>query len=123
MQARWALELTRRKFRLCDFTAVFSEPWLRWKLGDWKGRITLPVLLPLWRCAETFSSEAQPLRQACLEAGVSAGALRDSYHIALWGNENRAKDADDLFPEAHKDTIRECGLCVLQTAVLHLFTS
>lgn len=44
-QARWALERAGCKFKVIDYTPLFSEPWLRLQLGDWRGRLTLPVML------------------------------------------------------------------------------
>ncbi|KAK9833286.1 hypothetical protein WJX81_003213 [Elliptochloris bilobata] len=68
-------------FEVISYSPFLGEPWLRLKLGDWRGRITIPVLL------------------------LPSGALRDSFDIAAWGNEHRAKDVGDLFPEPHKQAI------------------
>jgi hypothetical protein len=69
VQARWALERARCKFKIINYTPLFSEPWLRLQLGDWRGRLTLPVML-------LGSKEGDPLGASA----TAAGALATRHH-------------------------------------------
>jgi glutathione S-transferase len=68
IRARLALEAQGVDHRTRTYIPSVSEPWLRWRLGDWRGRLTIPVLL--------------------VEGGPP---LRDSFEIAAWGAERSTR--------------------------------
>jgi glutathione S-transferase len=44
-KARWALDHHRIPYRYDEYTPLLSEPWLRWRAGRWRGRVSVPWLL------------------------------------------------------------------------------
>lgn len=44
-KARWALEACGVEFRYREYTPTLSEPWLRWRLRQGSGTVSVPVLL------------------------------------------------------------------------------
>lgn len=62
MRARIALDAQGISYRAVHYVPTVSEPGLRWRLGDWRGRVTVPVLIP-----------------------DDGPAVRESFGIAAWG--------------------------------------
>jgi glutathione S-transferase len=44
-KARWALERCDVDFAYREYVPTLSEPWLRWRMRQWSGVISVPVLL------------------------------------------------------------------------------
>ncbi|HEY5851005.1 MAG TPA: glutathione S-transferase family protein [Lysobacter sp.] len=44
-KARWALEACGVDFGYREYTPTLSEPWLRWRMRQWSGSVSVPVLL------------------------------------------------------------------------------
>lgn len=42
-KARWALAHHQVRYRKVAYVPMVAEPWLRWKLRRWSGRVTVPV--------------------------------------------------------------------------------
>ena len=62
MRARLALDAQGLSYRAVPYVPSLSEPGLRWRLGNWRGRVTVPVLFP---------DDGPP--------------IRESFAIAEWG--------------------------------------
>ncbi|MEN9796749.1 MAG: hypothetical protein RL653_445 [Pseudomonadota bacterium] len=62
MRARLALDAQGLSYRAVPYVPSVSEPGLRWRLGSWRGRVTVPVLFP---------DDGPP--------------IRESFAIAAWG--------------------------------------
>lgn len=45
LQPRWALHYYQIDHRQTNYFAGLMELWLRWKLWQWSGRVTVPVLI------------------------------------------------------------------------------
>lgn len=45
LKARWALDHCGVGYRYREYTPGISEPWLRWRLGQWRRPVSVPVLL------------------------------------------------------------------------------
>lgn len=43
-KARWALELCGLAYGYEEYTPTLSEPWLRWRMRQWTGVVSVPVL-------------------------------------------------------------------------------
>lgn len=59
-RARMALDLAGVDYEYEEYLAQIGEPWLRWRIGRWTGKVTVPVLL------------------------TDDGPLTDSFDIARW---------------------------------------
>ena len=81
MRARMALDLQGIRYELRTFTSMLSEPRLRWETGDWRGRISAPILL---------REDGPP--------------IRDSFEIAAWGAERT--DQPLVTPTNRADVLR-----------------
>jgi glutathione S-transferase len=44
-KARWALDHHHVAYTYREYVPVLSEPWLRWRLGRFSGRVSVPVLI------------------------------------------------------------------------------
>ncbi|MFC3549550.1 glutathione S-transferase family protein [Lysobacter cavernae] len=44
-KARWAIEYCGIDYRYIEYTPTLSEPALRWRMRQWSGRVSVPVLL------------------------------------------------------------------------------
>ncbi|UNK50005.1 glutathione S-transferase domain-containing protein [Lysobacter sp. S4-A87] len=44
-KARWALEACGVDFAYREYTPTLSEPWLRWRMRQWSGTVSVPALL------------------------------------------------------------------------------
>ncbi len=44
-KARWALQVCGVDFAYREYTPTLSEPWLRWRMRQWSGPVSVPVLL------------------------------------------------------------------------------
>ncbi|MFC3816149.1 hypothetical protein [Lysobacter sp. GCM10012299] len=44
-KAGWALEACAVGFAYREYTPTLSEPWLRWRMRQWSGPVSVPVLL------------------------------------------------------------------------------
>lgn len=45
IKAKWALDICQIRYAYREYTPLISEPWLRWRLGAWGGRVSVPVLI------------------------------------------------------------------------------
>jgi glutathione S-transferase len=79
-RARWALDHHGIPHRRVPYLPGLDEPALRWRLGAWRGRLTIPVLLP---------DDGPP--------------LRDSLDIARWADARGS--GPTLFPNGLDDAI------------------
>eukprot|EP01025_Chloroclados_australasicus_P060591 TRINITY_DN7792_c0_g2_i1.p1 TRINITY_DN7792_c0_g2~~TRINITY_DN7792_c0_g2_i1.p1 ORF type:complete len:256 (+),score=20.52 TRINITY_DN7792_c0_g2_i1:138-905(+) len=86
-RARWALEVNGVKYKRVVYTPLLSEFSLRLKLGDYFGKVSVPIMF--------------------ISTHNEKKVLRDSFEIALWGNQNRAEGTRDLFPSDCIEQIRE----------------
>jgi glutathione S-transferase len=94
-KARWALDYCGVRYRYREYTPLLGEPWLRMKLGQWRGTVSVPVLL------------------------VGAGAVRGSFeiarHAARIADDGRLGDFDAI---RSWDDISESGLAAARTRVV-----
>ncbi|DBA83918.1 hypothetical protein WJX77_012448 [Trebouxia sp. C0004] len=82
MKARWALDHYGIPYRSLAYTPGIGEPWLRWKINKWSGRVAVPVLVT-------------PTETLC-----------DSFAIAQWADAySKQPEFHNLFPDNHADTI------------------
>ena len=49
-KARWALEYCGLAFDYLEYTPTLSEPALRWRLRQWSGTVSVPILLADDQC-------------------------------------------------------------------------
>lgn len=80
MRARFALDAQGIAYQARSYVPAVSEPGLRWRLGDWRGRITVPVLFP---------DDGPP--------------VRESFDIAAWG---AARSARPLITDENREGCR-----------------
>lgn len=78
-KARWALERCGVDFDYREYTPTLSEPALRWRLGQWRGAVSVPVLM-MGRQAVRGSWDIA--RHAATFAGD--GRLGDFAAVAPW---------------------------------------
>ncbi|HEX5515234.1 MAG TPA: glutathione S-transferase N-terminal domain-containing protein [Gammaproteobacteria bacterium] len=78
-KARWALEYCGVSYRYAEYTPTLSEPWLRWRMRQWSGSVSVPVLFVgkqvlrgSWDIAEYASKYA------------GDGRLGDFVEVAKW---------------------------------------
>lgn len=45
IKARWALEYCGIRYDYREYTPTLSEPWLRWRIRDWRSPLSVPVLM------------------------------------------------------------------------------
>jgi len=81
-KARWALELQAVDYTREEYLPVFGMPRLRYRLGQWTGRVTVPVLFD------------------------ETGAHTDSFDIARRADILRAQGRAPLLPDADLEAIR-----------------
>jgi glutathione S-transferase len=81
-KARWALQLQGVEFVAEEYLPVFGLPRLRYRLGRWTGRVTVPILFD------------------------ETGAHSDSFDIARRADVLRAQGRPPLIPDAEVDAIR-----------------
>lgn len=87
LKARWALNHLGVAYRYREHTLLIGEPYLRWKLGRWRGGVTVP---------------------AFRDPGPPEQVYMDSWDIAFHAD-RAARPAAGLFPEANLPEIRECN--------------
>ena len=80
-KARWALDHQRIPYVEKPYLPMLGEPALRARLGQWSGRVSVPILF------------------------ADARIIRESYAIATFADESGS--GPTLFPSAHKGEIRE----------------
>ncbi len=80
-KARWALDARRVSYHYRTYLPLVGEPALRWKLKQWTGAVTVPVM----------TTDDDQL-------------LRDSADIARWADQHGDGDVK-LFPAAHDAAI------------------
>lgn len=92
-RARTSLDAQGVSYRKVVYTTMLSEPWLRFKLGQWSGKVSVPVLL--------------------LDDG---GHVRNGIDIAAWGSKTASHPlitdvnrADCEAVEQLADTLLEAG--------------
>lgn len=79
LRSKWALDHHRVPYAYREYLPMLGAPELRVRLGDFSGRVTVPVLL------------------------TEDGALRDSLDIARWA-ESHAGESERLFAEPEEVT-------------------
>mmetsp|Transcript_29381 Transcript_29381/g.74913 ORF Transcript_29381/g.74913 Transcript_29381/m.74913 type:complete len:254 (+) Transcript_29381:190-951(+) len=83
LKARWALKHHGISYRTTPYQPVLGELWLRWRLGKWRGRVSVPVL---------FLS--------------NGSAIDDSYSIVCWADDHGAhQGATKLVPQEHSEAV------------------
>lgn len=65
-RAKWALDHHEIDYDYTQYTPMLGEPWLRWKAGQWSGKVTVPTMV------------------------TDTGVLTDSLDIARWAEERGA---------------------------------
>lgn len=85
MRARLALDAQGIPYRAVHYVPTVSEPVLRWRLRDWRGRVTVPVLIP---------DDGPPLRESFEIA--SWGAARSARPLITAQNRGGCEHIDDL---------------------------
>ena len=88
-KARWALEYCGLPFAYREYTPTLSEPWLRWRMRQWSGAVSVPVLLTDVRVVRGSWDIA---RHADAHAGD--GRLGDFAAIASWNELSEAALAE-----------------------------
>jgi glutathione S-transferase len=84
-KARWALDHHRIRYRYREYVPVIDEPWLRWRLGAFIGRVSTPTLI------------------------TDDASHRDSYAIAEYAE--RHGSGPPLFPGACASGIAAWNAC------------
>lgn len=94
-KARWALEYCGLAYDYKEYTPTLSEPWLRWRLRQWTGSVSVPVL---------FASDR---------------VFRGSWEIAHYANESADnKQLGDMKAIAPWNELSEAGLAEGRTRVV-----
>ena len=94
-KARWALEQCELAYEYREYTPTLSEPGLRWRMGQWTGTVSVPVL---------FSGDR---------------ILRGSWEIANHANQLSAdKRLGDLQAVEPWNELSEAALAEGRTAIL-----
>ncbi|MGO1000983.1 glutathione S-transferase N-terminal domain-containing protein [Lysobacter sp. CA196] len=88
-KARWALEHCGRPFAYREYTPTLSEPWLRWRMRQWSGAVSVPVLLAP---AQVVHGSWDIALYADAHAGD--GRLGDFAAIAAWNELSEAALAE-----------------------------
>ncbi|ALN80975.1 glutathione S-transferase N-terminal domain-containing protein [Lysobacter antibioticus] len=88
-KARWALEYCGLPFAYREYTPTLSEPWLRWRMRQWTGAVSVPVLLTDVRVLRGSWDIA---RHADTHAGD--GRLGDFAAIEAWNQLSEAALAE-----------------------------
>lgn len=88
-KARWALDHCEVAFAYREYTPTVSEPWLRWRMRQWSGPVSVPVLLA---GAQVVCGSWDIARYAALQAGD--GRLGDFEAIAPWNELSEAALAE-----------------------------
>ena len=114
LQARWALDYHAAPYDWSVYMPMHSELMLRWKLWQWTGRVSVPVLLT---AEGTPEAAATLLLGSKVTAVVSfstlglqllspAGNLTESLDIAKWAEAHSTKpESEKLFPEQLLESI------------------
>jgi len=89
MRARLALDAQGISYRAVHYVPTVSEPGLRWRLGDFRGRLTVPVLLP---------DDGPPVRESFDIAAF--GAARSSRPLVTGHNRDGCERVDALSSRA-----------------------
>jgi glutathione S-transferase len=100
-KARWALEFCGVAHRYREYTPTLSEPMLRWRMRQWSGSVSVPVLLA---GVEALRGSWEIARYANAQAGD--GRLGDFARIEPW---NQLSEA--ALCEARKRVVR----CVMES--------
>ncbi|MGN7918110.1 glutathione S-transferase N-terminal domain-containing protein [Lysobacter sp. 22409] len=88
-KARWALEHCSLPFGYREYTPTLSEPWLRWRMRQWTGAVSVPVLLT---DVQVVRGSWDIARHADAQAGD--GRLGDFAAIAAWNELSEAALAE-----------------------------
>lgn len=88
-KARWALEHCGLPFGYREYTPTLSEPRLRWRMRQWTGAVSVPVLLI---DAQVVRGSWDIARHADAQAGD--GRLGDFAAIAAWNELSEAALAE-----------------------------
>ena len=95
IKARWALDHCGLDYAYREYTPGLSEPWLRWRLRQWRGCVSVPVLL----------TRGQAILGSWRIAGYAAQCAGDA----------RLGDLDEIQPW---DDLSERGLAAARTRVV-----
>lgn len=94
-KARWGLEQCGREYRYEEYTPTMSEPGLRWRMRQWSGRVSVPVLF------------------------VGSQILRGSWNIVSYANQtSRENPLGDMEVIAEWDKLSEAALAEGRTRVV-----
>ena len=94
-KARWALEQCGLEYRYKEYTPTLSEPGLRWRLQQWSGSISVPLLI------------------------VDGKVYRDSWEISRFANNTTGTDRLGNFAEiAPWNDLSEAALAEGRTRVV-----
>ncbi len=88
-KARWALEYCGLAYRYREYTPTLSEPGLRWRLRQWRGRVSVPILFErddVFRGSWAIACHAN-------ETGTGAG-LGEMQEIRHWDQRSEAALAE-----------------------------
>jgi glutathione S-transferase len=89
-KARWALLYNGfTEFAYAEYKPMASEYWLRWKTGNYRGKITVPVL---------FATD---------KSNNTSTILTDSLDIAQYADSNKQNDTATIFPDNLIDDIKK----------------
>lgn len=88
-KARWALEYCGVAFVYREYVPTLSEPWLRWRMRQWSGKVSVPVLLA---GSEVVRGSWDIARFAARRAGD--GRLGDFDAMAPWNTLSEAALAE-----------------------------
>jgi len=88
-KARWALEYSGLPFDYEEYTPTLSEPRLRWRMRQWSGRVSVPVLLTDGKVVRDSWGIACPANET---AGCSC--LGNMEAIAYWDRLSEAALAE-----------------------------
>jgi len=121
-KARWALEICGLSYEYQEYTPTLSEPRLRWKLKQWSGMVSVPVLFVghktyqgSWDIAGYANYAAEDQRMGDLEAiaawnDLSEAALaegRTRVVRCILGNEQALEESLPAFvPKPLRGTVR-----------------
>ena len=94
-KARWALECCELAYDYKEYTPILSEPGLRWRLQQWSGTVSVPVLF------------------------VGRQVFRGSWEIARYANETTSDERlGDLEAIVPWNTLSEAALAEGRTRVV-----
>lgn len=117
-KARWALELCGLEYEYKEYTPTLSEPALRWRLQQWTGAVSVPVL---FIGQQIFRGSWEIAHYA--SGSVDDERLGDMVTIAFWNDLSEAALAEGRTRVVrcilHKNQALEESLPAFVPRVLH----